>query len=457
MNDEPTEPEQDAGGRHRRPHPAAAPNQSAVLAEDVLRTPVVPTFGEGRHAAPETVRRSPWNRGRDRAVAVAIVVVVAVAGTVLWLNSDIRHTTSETADAGPALPDPPTSVPASLTQVWQAPSPATPVPVAEDTSVVTGAGNEVLGRDPVTGQVRWRYARDIPLCTVGGAWSKALAVYRKETQCSEVTMLDPSTGKRTAQRNGDAELGTRLVGDDSHVTATGTKLLNTWRDDLVKSVEYGEVPAIVNPNRQPRTGCVFGSVGTASGRVGVIERCPGDPADRLSVFKATPKEADTPEEIFTTVLAGRRAQLVAMTGKTTAVALPEQKVLVLFDAEGNQRTAYPLDLPPGDLAQDPPHGAPVVDEGMENLYWFTGSKTMALSKADLTPKWTLNGTLGPGRAFASQLVVPIPGGLAVVDEASGRTLRTIGVDRHGYPGPVRLEPLGPVLLEQRGDTLAALR
>ncbi len=53
--------------------------------------------------------------------------------------------------------------------------------------------------------------------------------------------------------------------------------------------------------------------------------------------------------------------------------------------------------------------------------------------------------------------MPIKGGLAVLNESDGSTIRTVGVDRRGYNGLVRLATVGPVLLEQRGTTLAALK
>ena len=91
------------------------------------------------------------------------------------------------------------------------------------------------------------------------------------------------------------------------------------------------------------------------------------------------------------------------------------------------------------------------------MYWFSGSKLVALSRDDLSPRWTLSSAAGPGVTFAQQLVVPIKGGLAVLNENDGSTIRTVGVERRGYQGVVRLAAAGPVLLEQRGPTLTALK
>ena len=448
--------EPDDGGRHR----LGAGSETSFGVEDVLAN--APQGPVTRHAATSKPRSSPWNRKRDKVLAGVITVAFLLAGSLVWATSDTRATTSDVAVAGPDVPPAPDVVPGSLTEIWQAPSAAAPVPIADANTVVTADGGEVAGRDPISGQIRWKYSRDLQLCTVAAAWSKVNAVYAHDgvdglSGCSEVTQLDPATGRRTAQRNGDAELGTRLVSDGSHVTTTGKKLLNSWRDDLVKSMEYGEVRTLVKPNAQPRTGCTFGSVAAASGNVGVIERCPGDDGDRLTVFKSSGGEADEPKPLFSAVLAGRSAKLVAMAGESTAVALPEQQLLVVYGIDGTERAAYPLDLPASDLAEDPPGGVETTSVTGSAVYWFTGTKTLALSIEDLTPKWTLDSAAGPGITFANQLVIPIKGGLAVLNEEDGSTIRTIGVDRRGYAGPVQLGTIGPVLLEQRGDTLAALR
>ncbi len=444
----PVDPEQASNGE--------APEGAGVYgAEDVLWSPPAATEPpEGNKRA----RRSPWNRKRDLVIVALIVTVVAAGGTLIGLTSDSNATIAQVAETQPpGLPPAPATVPGSLTELWQAPSSATPVPIGEADNAVTADKGEVLGRDPYTGAVRWRYARDLELCTVALSGVKVNAVYHKESGCSEVTQLNAGTGVRTAQRNGDAELGTRLVVDGARITTTGKKLLNTWRDDLVKSMEYGQVPAVVQPNKQPRTGCTYGSVAAASSKVGVIERCPGDPADRFTVYNSDNEEADEPKVDYSTVLAGRNAKLVAMSGDLALIVLPEQKLLVIYGGDGVQKSAYPLDVPDAEIAQDPVGGVMTTSWTAQGVYWFTGSKTMAFSRDDLTPRWTLNGTVGPGVMFGEQLVVPIQGGLAVLDEATGATIRTVGVDRHGYTGPVQLSSVGPVLLEQRGTTLAALK
>jgi len=442
--------------------------------------------------------KSPWTRPRDRVIAGLIVLAVLAVGALVWVSSDRAATGHATAAApGEPLKVPPTP-PERLTEAWRAASPATPEPVAGGSTVVTGDGGTVTGRDALTGRQRWFYQRDVDLCTVGSAWSSVLAVYRRSAGCSEVTKLDTGTGRRKAQRNGDAEHGTRLIGDGSHVVTTGKRLLNVWGEDLIRSMEYGSLPAPVEPNRQlrpgcaptasstgesseattttaprctappgqqPREGCTFSSVAVAAGKIAVVERCPGDAAEWLTVFGTTHNDngeskLDTPKVLLSTELPGVGAQVVAVARgplPQVAVALGHTKQLMIYGPKGKLVKQYGLDLPSDDLLRELPGRTPQITRGTSSIYWFTGSSTMALDDQTLEPRWTLPNTRGSGVLWAGTTLMPIDGGLAVVDEKTGEASRTIAVDRGGYDGPVQLGYVGPILLEQRGPTLVALR
>lgn len=442
--------------------------------------------------------RSRFRRKRDVAAAALIAAVAVAAGLLVWQSSDIRATTSTTYDGPATSLAPPTTFPPSLGESWRAASPATPEPVTVGPAVVTGDGGDVVGRDPVTGEERWRYHRDLPLCSVTSAWSMTLAVFEKTSPllpegdprraggCSEVTALDPATGRRgrqpqpseerskpdLGQRNSDAERGTRLLFDGNYVTTTGSRLLTTWRSDLVQTMEYGRVPALQNPEKQPRTGCEYGSVAVDEGRVGVIERCPDDQGDRLTVYRATGSDgSDKPEVVSSVVLDARGARLIALsdecridsedendTQQCAAVVAPDPARLLVFDEQGGQVGEHPLSLAPGDLPdEDPPGHVVPTFEAPGAVYWFTGSRTIALSKADLRPLWTVENALGPGTMFANRILVPVVDGIVVLNPVDGEVRGRIPVDRDGYRGLVTMSSTGPVVFEQRGDTLVALR
>lgn len=436
--------------------------------EDVLDEPAHETASGAGPVEDRPPARSWRTRGDFVAVALIAVVSVVAAG-LTWAFSDARATTSIT---GPSTWEPlpeVTALPPSLAEVWRAKSGASQSPVVVQTplketgeekpsTVVTGDGSEVNGRDPLTGDVRWTYKRDLPLCVVSTAWGRAMALYSKGTNCSELTSLDGVSGERRAQRNGDAEPGTALLNEGSHLITTGSKYLEVYRrDDLVKSLEYGTLRAIVNPNKQPRAGCTYGSVAVTSGRFALIERCPDDSSDRISVIKPNPDKSDEPKVFASVLTGGRNAQVVAVTEKLVAVAMPNPSRLVVFDAEtGSQVTEVPIDVPTADFVEPPNHVARVFAT-RTNVFWFTGSKTISLSAETLTPQWTADGTLGAGTTLAGRAIIPVKDGLRVYEQATGAVVGTIRVNREGHTGPVQLATAGPVVLEQRGETLVALR
>ncbi len=387
-------------------------------------------------------------------MAVVLLVVAALVATiVVWVTSDARATLSETSPRIPA-PEQPVAVPSELTEAWRAPSGATPEPVTAGPAVITGDDSEVRGHDPRTGEEQWRYSRDLALCTVGAEWRGAIAVHRKGDGCSEVTALEGATGERGPQRNSDAELGTRLLSDGTYVTATGTGIVESWRSDLVRTQQYGVPAAPKNAgNNLPRPGCRTLSVGVGDDRVGLVEACPGEPGNRLTVIKTQPEDDEQPEQTLSTGLGSGEASIVAVSQRLVAAVLRDRGEVVVYDTDGVRRQSFPARtgaLPPGDVrVESTTPGEPIT--------WFTGRDTVALAPDSFTPLWTVPDTLGSGALFAGKLLVPVRDGLAVIDPASGVRERVIPVERGGFDGPVEVAAIGDTVLEQRGDTLVALR
>jgi len=401
---------------------------------------------------------------RDLTAAAVLAVAVVAVATALWWTSDAHHTTLTTA-AGPAPGNTTAagagSLPTALTEAWRAPSPATPVPLAADGTAVTGAAGVVAGRDLHSGAVRWSYRRDRPLCTVAAAFRQVVAVYQRSETCSEVTVLGWVDGRRGPQRTGPVEAPTRLVAAGNQVAATGRRYLEVWRSDLVRTLAYGRLPTPVQPATQPRPDCEHDSMTLSNGKLGggrlaVVEKCPGERV-RLTVQRSDPKEPDHPEVIFSTLLSGQQAQVIALSGERVAVALPDPARLAVLDGRGKEVAEYPLAVPDVDLRGNPPGGLADVTQTPTEIYWFTGSATVALDTGDLRPRWTRAGSLGTGSELAGRLLLPVPGALAVLDTTTGQQLGALPVDRAGYRGPVGTASSGGVVLEQRGDTLVALR
>lgn len=421
------------------------------------------------------LRTLPPERRRrgDRIAAVVLVVVLVAVALAIALTSDVAGTTSRVAAEPIAPPPPAAGAPAAFTEAWRAPSGATPAPLVSGPAVVTGDGGTVTGRDARTGAGRWSYTRDLPLCTVGAGFPSSpenppgtgdvLALYgdgpldADGAWCSELTMLDAATGRRDSARNPDARPGTRLVADDTYVLATGTDHLEAWRYDLVRTVEYGDVPAQEQAGRQPRPGCTYGSAAQGGRRTAVVERCPGEAADRLTVLVTAGADgAEQPEVAFSQLLPGTGAVVVAVDERRAAVALPGPDRLLVLDSAGAVVGTTQLDLGEGDLAGDPPGGVAVTSADDRFRFWWTGSAVVALDAGELSPVWTLPFALGPPVRYGADLLVPVREGLRVLDAARGEPGRTLLVPRADPAAPVLLAAHGEVLLEQRGPELVGL-
>ncbi len=410
--------------------------------------------------------RPERRRRGDLIAAVVIVVLVLVAATVLWRTSAVVGTTDSTAATPIAAPPSASRLPAAFGVAWRAPSAATAAPVVAGPAVVTADGGTVVGHDALTGAERWRYSRDVPLCAAAAGFPDAdsgggrlLALYQGPTGwCSELTALHPTTGARATSSNPDMHPGTRLLADGSFVTATGPDYLEVWRSDLVRTLEYGAVPTPVQVGAQPRTGCTYGSTALMAGRLGVIERCPDESTDRITVVKPDGAEAEKPEVQFSVPLPTADAVVVALSADRVAVALPNPARLMILDQTGAQAAMIALDVPDPDVATaiEPKGGPAAVTADGQHVYWWTGTHTVALDATGLAPVWTTP-ALGPAVDYGGSLLVPVTGAVAVLDPQRGTALRTIGVQRSEPNGPVRLAAAGEVLLEQRGAEVVALR
>ncbi len=417
----------------------------------------------GTRERPRPPRLRPERHRRSDLVAAAVLAVLLIGGAaVLWGTGDAAGTSARPASEPIVAPPPALGVPAAVTEVWRAPSGATVTPVVAGPAVVTADGSRVVGRDAGSGEERWSYERDRPLCTVAAGFPSAdkgagrvLALSEGGSgYCSELTALHPATGARAAAGNPDARPGTRLLASGSSVVATGRDYLEVLRSDLVKTLEYGDVPAAAQPDEQPREGCTYGSLAIGSDRLAVVERCTGEPTDRLTVLAPDGDDgAEQPQEEFSVPLPAAGAMLVAVSEERVAVALPGPSRLLLFDSAGQQVGSHELGVPDTEIV-DPPGGVAAVESDGERFSWWTGSRTIALDAHDLTPLWTVPGTLGPAVAHGGGLIVPVPDGIMVLDAATGTAERTIPVGRP--PGPVRFASLGGTVLEQRAGEVVAL-
>lgn len=395
----------------------------------------------------------------DILAAAAIAVVVAAVASLIWWTSDARATISRPAAVAAPNQNPARQVPATLKELWTAPSPATTAPVAVGGTVITGDGRRVDGRDPGSGQSRWSYQRDTDLCGLSWVYHFAVAVYRDDRGCGQVSTLDGSTGRRGPARSGYADPRVRLSSDGTTVLSAGDTRVELWRSDMVRMVAYGETDARVKPStRGLHSGCRLVSAAASSSAVSVLESCV-DQADLRLVLLRPGKDDDEPQQRVVAepgIKADSGARVLAVWESNTAVYLPAPQPRVdVVDETGTTVSST--------LLPKPPSGPGAVSHAGSLITWWTGDSVMAFETGNLTLRYTIaagatTAPLGPGAMMAGRLLVPVTGAIGVYDPVSGANERYIPVNRaSGPPGRAVVPAVaGSQVFEQRGDTVVAL-
>jgi len=400
----------------------------------------------------------------DLVAAALIAIAVVVAGVIVWWTSDARATSSRPASDSAGNPPSAAMVPPALNQLWTAPSPVTQAPVLVSGTVITGDGPKVSGRDPVTGEERWSYARGVGLCAVSWIYRYAVAVYPDSRGCGQVSTIVAATGLRGPARTSYADPAVTVSSEGSAVLSWGSTRLELWRSDMVRVLSYGEIDARVKPSaRGVGQGCTLVSAAAASSAVSVLESCPGGDDLQLTLLRPG-KEEDEPETQHVPqpgVAADSGARVLAVTdsdsGANTALYLPTPQPRVEVVDQTGTTIAKTL-LP---TAPTPASDAVAVSRPTGLICWWTGDAVMVFESGTLSYRYTVPAAggaapLGPAALMADRLLIPVSGGVGVFDQATGAHERLIPVSRPAGVSAVFPAVSGPTVLEQRGDTVVAL-
>lgn len=430
----------------------------------------------------------------DRIVAGAIALIVLAVVAVVYLTSDVRATTDATSAAA-ATPGSPVQVPTTLTQRWTvATDPAIGAVASPYGVVVTGQGTAAVAYDAVTGEPRWSYDRgDQPLCAIGSGDTDApgvtvrgkvrgvMVVSNKNGSCSQVMLLDPATGDRHYDRTSPNQAGGALAFGGPYAGWLGPSLVELWRDDLVRTIQYGDLPAPPKPNAT-HTGCTFTDMIIDDQQFATVEHCPDlgatarvvlnwttpdsapDKPDDQDVFKHTARaEIDT---------GATAARLVGITSDRVAVLVSDpEPAVVLYDTTGQEVGRTPVDVPAASIvaadrltdggATSPTPavrdgvlrfsliGDTLVAVGQQSATVETtptststtgdladtaqaptpgvlatelpgaGPSSVTENIQDLSVAWTRQGLLGLPAVIDKQVLLPVTGGLAAVAAANG--------------------------------------
>ena len=391
-------------------------------------------------------------------LAVGIIAAACVAGvSVTALTAPATHAHLTSTGSAVTSEGILSSPPASLTEAYSLVDDAVPAayaPLVGNGVVVTTSGSTATGTDASTGQTLWTYNRDVPVCSAGIIDGAAAIDYATGIGCGEVTSITLTQGTYKDNRAAlaDAPEMVAPIQSNSSVGLVSGRRVELWRNDLVRTVEYGDVDVKQEPGFQPHENCTIDSALTRVEALSVVEMC--DDGMWLRIQDAVPEDSRKPE-VTHDVSLPPNSHVVGISQTHTAVAT--DTAITSFDTE----TGQPVSSSPisgadfSTLTPDLPF-TPQVGDLPHNISWFNAGTLYLLHPTTLAVERTIAPALGTGVVIGNTLLVPVTEGIAQFDTTTWEPLATIPVDRHGYTGPVHLRAAGEALVEKRGGTVVGL-
>lgn len=394
---------------------------------------------------------------------IAVVCVVAVVGA--YFSGSLRAADLHPADQPvPEAPATLAEIPAQVAPAFTLANGAAPQtsagvqPIATNGLIIAADGDTVRAVD-AEGQDVWSYTRtDAPLCSLATAWDKVVATYRTSVGCGDTVAIDATTGQYSDTRSALNSEETVPVSSNDRVGTASTDRVELWRSDMVRTVEYGEIPAPQEAHTQPHPECTINSALTRTELLVVSETCP-DAANRdfLRFQTTEPEDSRTPDVNATAEVEAASARLVAV-GQSAATVYAEGDTpeLISFSDDGTVTHRQAVPSSPA-VSNSPTLFQPATADLPHHMTWFDGARLYLFSPNELKVTRVVDGALGTGAAIGDRLLVPTADGIAVYDWKTGQTERTVPVDRGSYRGPVHLTVAGTNLVEARGGQLVALQ
>lgn len=403
---------------------------------------------------------------RDLVVAAVIALtVVAVAAVVVATgsvaNSDFDAADQHQPEYGPAL-----ETPTSLRALWSHDSAGTGAPLTTGGNLVTvGDDGELIGRDAGSGVEMWSYTHAGRLCAATYFSGTLVAAFDGAAGCSDVTALDPSTQQYTSTRQSAFPDTMELGSTWTHALALSPERLEIWRDDLVRTVEYGAVAAPQEDGMQPRSGCTLLTADLTDERFGVTERCPTDDSVRLTLSQTVPEDNRAPEEIGSAAT-GADGLWVIDVSDDGVLALSERNddwAVEWFTSPTASTTVLALSSPPTSL----PSAETLAGDGLQ-ARWFDGHTTHAFDALTGAHSWSTEGTTGPGHTGGHSpdpsavtardwVALPVPGGFVINEHDSGVRSAHLPATSAEGEGVTGLAQVGDILYERRAGAVHAYK
>lgn len=392
-------------------------------------------------------------RTRKDLIAATIIAGISITGvSIVWATAPINKVTHSPA-AQSLRPSAVPPVPVhSLTQQWETPADQlTTKPIIAAGLAISYDGRSVNAINPATGTPVWSYARPEPLCSLGQAWSSVVLTFRTGRGCSDVISLDAASGTYKATRSASASDTVVPLSSNDNVGTVSSERVELWRSDLVRTVEYGDVPIKQEANQQPHEDCEISSALSRKSLLGVTEKC--EKSWWLRFQKTVPEDSRVPEITHDIHISGDNARIIAIGQESAAVFVSTPKPRIDSFSNSGERTAS-IEVPA--VNNDAWDHGPAVADLPHHITWFDGERLYLFNPSSLHVEHVIDNVLGTGVAINNKLYVPVLDGIAVINWDTGETESVFAVDRDRYAGLVSLGLAGDHVIEKRGDHLVGL-
>lgn len=379
----------------------------------------------------------------------------------------------------PAANDP-ASMPVSLAPQWSTKADlatksdaVAQAPIAIEDLIVIPESQGLRALDVQTGEERWHYRRDIDLCALSSSDGLIFATFKGPAGCGETVSLQPATGEYVATRRSVAPGQPATIRSNTYAGIYSERFLELWRNDLVRVVEYGDIPAAAEPKLQPHPECSIISALTRVEFLAVLNDCSGQA--RLVLQDSKPEESRKPE-VAADIELGRTVpgMRLAAVGQDTAAVVRGTEILS-YRSDGTLLSSTPLPanspeakpaLPAQDDTQLP--RAPYTADLPHHMTWFSAAGLIGFNPNELDQAFVFPEATGTPAPWGKHILMPVSNGIAVIDGDALKVIGTLplpaelqagGTDgpSASEQGPTALAVIGDTLVVQRGKNVSALR
>jgi len=408
----------------------------------------VPTVGSADDLSQRALtqygaRMRKWRIGYGVLLAV-LVVAAGVIVKIAYAHGEISHAKLSTAAS--AAPSVPLAAPATApARTWASDDhTAIGMPYWGGT-VITYSAHAVVGRDALTGKIRWSYTRtDRITCTAAQIGGVTIAVFRLHGNCDELTAVDSGTGDRR---------WTRTLDKDGH-PVSGTPQFTASQDTFM--VTTPQVIYAISPDGTAgdgnggldrwvfsEPGCTINSAVLGSAGALISQNCANPDCGSQKFCGAGPqlllRDPVTGENTDNSKNKGNPDQIIWNLIGNTSVPVSADDVISAVAKGGSKLTTFSASADDhGKVLATLPLSAPASGAGVEaaatanaelvrldgNTYLINGTGTSVLWHAatDALPTVASGGTLA-----SPEFVVPTSGGIALLDPHTGKASKTFAV------------------------------